>query len=167
MSLILLGLVVMRGKTSVFLQLMCPQSSIGRHQHLHILLSGIVQNGYHRWVSPLDLNLSHKWLLGLYYLPLLRMLCKKCPWFYVNNDYYYLSLSFWEIIQHEFRTTVGENTYKPLHFTKSASNGLKNQDSVHLFCPQIWGEEMTSFSKPFLPNLPHLLLFKACIFFAL
>ena len=24
---------------------------------------------------------------------------------------------------------------------------------------------MTSFSKPFLPNLPHLLLFKACIFF--
>ena len=48
LSLILLGLVVMRGKMSVFLQLMCLQSSIGRHQHPHIWLSGIVQNGYHR-----------------------------------------------------------------------------------------------------------------------
>ena len=48
LSLILLGLVVMRGKMSVFLQLMCLQSSIGRHQHPRIWLSGTVQNGYHR-----------------------------------------------------------------------------------------------------------------------
>ena len=48
LSLILLGLVVMRGKISVFLQLMCLQSSIGRHQHPRIWLSGTVQNGYHR-----------------------------------------------------------------------------------------------------------------------
>ena len=84
-----------------------------------------------------------------------------------NDDYCYLSLSFWQTMPYEFRGTVGEITYKPLDFTKSASNGLKNQGSVHLFCPQIWGEEMTSFSKPFLANLPRLLSFKACTFFTL
>ena len=81
-----------------------------------------------------------------------------------NDDHCYLSLSFWQTMPYEFRGTVGEITYKPLDFTKSASNGLKNQDSVHPVCPQIWGEEMTSFSKPFLANLPHLLSFKACTF---
>ena len=81
-----------------------------------------------------------------------------------NDDHCYLSLSFWQTMPYEFRGTVGEITYKPLDFTKSASNGLKNRDSVHPVCPQIWGEEMTSFSKPFLANLPHLLSFKACTF---
>ena len=81
-----------------------------------------------------------------------------------NDDHCYLSLSFWQTMPYEFRGTVGEITYKSLDFTKSASNGLKNQDSVHPVCPQIWGEEMTSFSKPFLADLSHLLSFKACTF---
>ena len=46
------------------------------------------------------------------------------------DDHCYLSLSFWQTMPYEFRGTVGEITYKPLDFTKSASNGLKHQDSV-------------------------------------